>query len=63
MTSPNHDASLDTDQDRWDRDAASLALEEADYELELEHSMIGTLLDAWRASFGQGNYQDARLRL
>jgi hypothetical protein len=63
MTSPTHSASRDTDQDRWDRDTAFLTLEEADYELELEHSMIGTLLDASRASFDKGNYQDAKLRL
>jgi ankyrin repeat protein len=63
LPSPNHDLARNTDQDRWDRAAESAALEEPDYELELERSMISTLLDGSRVSFEKGNYHDARLRL
>jgi hypothetical protein len=63
LPSPNHDVSENTDRDHWDRDTTSAALEEPDYELDLERSMISTLLDGSRLSFENVNYHDARLRL
>lgn len=63
MPSPNQYTPRNIDQDLWDRDAESTAFEEPDYELDLERSMISTLLDGSQLSFDKCNYHDARLRL
>jgi ankyrin repeat protein len=63
LPSPNCDASSNAELDCWDHDTRSAALEDPDYELDLERSMISTLLNGSRMSFDKGNYHDARLRL
>ena len=63
LPSPNNQIPRTTDQDPWLGDAESVALEEPDYELDLEHSMIRALLDSAQLSSDRGNYHDARLRL